>query len=603
LPEKELLKTALIQSVGSASVGDIRRQLSRDNVIRRERGGIRYATTKEVLREELSAFVRDGRGKFTMLGGVGNHALDGGLSSEQRDAALTIVSSRDRVTGLKGGAGTGKTRMMQATVKAIESGGKKVFTLAPSADASRGVLRSEGFANAETVERFLIDDKMQAQARGQVVWCDEAGLLSVKDMKRLFDAAKSQDIRIVLSGDTNQHMAVARGDAMRILERDAGIKTAQLKEIRRQTQDDYRQAVKAISEGDAPGRDGRTRLEEGIEKLDSIGAIIEAKNEGRFERIAADYAAVTAERKAGGALKTALVVSPTHAEAERVTDAIRTGLKSSGRLGKDEREFLTLRPKGLTQAERGDAGQFAPGMVVQFHQNAKGFKRGERVTVTAGDADTVEVRRKDGSVAALPLGQAEKFQLYDEARLRLAAGDKLRITQNGFTRETRRGALRSGGDRLNNGTIYEVAGFTRNGDIRLANGFTVQKDYGGIAHGYVVTSHASQGKTVDVSLIALGSQSLAAANREQFYVSVSRGREAVRLYTDDKAAVIDAVKASAARLSASELVQAIKAKPKRKPGIILQRLFGIERIQRAYRAWRERGREVMPYEREGISRG
>jgi hypothetical protein len=87
LPEKELLKTALIQSVGSASVGDIRRQLSRDNVIRRERGGIRYATTKEVLREELSmsAFVRDGRGKFTMLGGVGNHALDGGLSSEPRD--------------------------------------------------------------------------------------------------------------------------------------------------------------------------------------------------------------------------------------------------------------------------------------------------------------------------------------------------------------------------------------------------------------------------------------------------------------------------------------------------------------------------------------
>jgi hypothetical protein len=32
--------------------------------------------------------------------------------------------------------------------------GKEVFTFAPSAEASRGVLRKEGFANAETVERL-----------------------------------------------------------------------------------------------------------------------------------------------------------------------------------------------------------------------------------------------------------------------------------------------------------------------------------------------------------------------------------------------------------------------------------------------------------------
>jgi conjugative relaxase-like TrwC/TraI family protein len=604
LPEKELLKVALIQSVGSAGVKDIQAQLSRDNVIRRDRAGVRYATTKDVLHEEISmsSFVRDGRGKYPMLGGIGVRSLDAGLSREQQEAALTILSSRDRVTGLKGGAGTGKTRMMQATVRAIEANGKKVFTVAPSADASRGVLRSEGFANAETVERLLIDAKLQSQLRGQVIWCDEAGLLSVKDMKRLFDLARAQDARVVLSGDTNQHNAVSRGDALRILERDAGIKTAHLKEIRRQTDEGYRMAVKAISEGDAPGRDGRTRLEDGVRTLDGIGAIIETRGEGRFQKIASDYAAVTAERRADGAFKSALVVSPTHAEADRVSDAIRSALKAAGRLGKDEREFIALRPKGLTEAERGDPRQFAPGVVVQFHQNAKGFKRGERVTVAASDAETVHIKRKDGSVAALPLTEAKRFQLYDEAGLRLAAGDKLRITQNGFTKETRRGLLKSGGDRLNNGAIYEVAGFTRNGDIRLANGFTLQKDYGGIAHGYVVTSHASQGKTVDVALVALGSQSLAAANREQFYVSVSRGREAVRLYADDKAAMLDAVKASAARLSATELMQDAPTKPQCKPGI-LQRLFGLHRIQRAYQTWRERGREQMQHEREEVGRG
>ena len=43
----------------------------------------------------------------------------------------------------------------------------------------------------------------------------------------------------------------------------------------------------------------------------------------------------------------------------------------------------------------------------------------------------------------------------------------------------------------------------------------IPKNYGGITHGFVVTSHASQGKTVDVALVALGQESFAAANREQ----------------------------------------------------------------------------------------
>ncbi|MGB6690386.1 MAG: MobF family relaxase [Terracidiphilus sp.] len=284
VPEKDLLKTALIHSVGNASVGEVRGELSRDGIIRRERAGMRYATTRDVLREEISmtAFVRNGRGTRYKLGGENTTpALDPQLSQEQRDAALVILNSRDTVTALKGGAGTGKTRMMQATVAAIQATGKEVYAFAPSAEASRGVLRSEGFQDADTVERLLIDPEMQSKVRGHVLWVDEAGLLSVKDMKRLFDVAKAQDTRVILSGDTRQHNAVYRGDALRILERDAGMKTAELSTIRRQTNEVYREAVKAISEGDIPGRDGRTRLEAGIGMLDSMGAVIEAQGEAR----------------------------------------------------------------------------------------------------------------------------------------------------------------------------------------------------------------------------------------------------------------------------------------------------------------------------------
>jgi hypothetical protein len=299
---------------------------------------------------------------------------------------------------------------------------------------------------------------------------------------------------------------------------------------------------------------------------------------------------VTSAPKHGGVRKTALVVSPTNAEARHVTTAIRDALKAAGKLSTKEREFTSLRSRNLTEAERGDGANYREGEVIQFHQNAKGFKRGERVTVSNAGASPlagIHVTRSDGSAALLPYTETKKAQVYQPQTLALAGGDKLRITQNGFTQETRRGLLGNRGkDRLNNGAVYEVDGFTRGGDIKLTNGFVVPKNYGGLTHGYVVTSHASQGKTVDVSLVALGSESFTAANREQLYVSLSRGREAVRLYTDDKEAMFDAVQHSSARLSATELMQAKHPpKPKRKAGIA-ERLY--QGAQRVYYKLRER---------------
>jgi len=605
VPEKELLKTALIHSVGSANVNDVTRELSRPDILRRAKGGIRYATTRDVLDEEISMrdFVREGRGKYAKLGGAQTPPLDTALSTEQRKAAELILGSRDRVTALKGGAGTGKTKMLLSTVNAINSAGRDVHSFAPSADAA-AVLQKEGFGEAATVERLLVDPRMQQKVRGGVLLIDEAGLLSVKDMKRLFDVAGKQQARVILVGDSAQHHGVTRGDALRLLERDTGMKTATLKEIHRQTDADYRAAVKAIAEGDAPGANGGTRLEDGIKMLDDMGAITEASGEDRYRQIAADYAEATGTRKHGGAFMSALVVSPTHKEGEKVSEAIREELKAGGRLGLQEREFLSLRPLNLTEAQRGDKSSYQGGEIVRFVQNAKGFKRGEQVKVTGSDAAGVHIRRERGGAGLLPLNEAKKFQLYGEEKIALAAGDKLRITLNGFVeRETRRGLLgRQAKDRLDNGAVYQVDGFTRRGDIRLSNGFVVPKNYGGIAHGYVVTSHASQGKTVDVSLVALGSESFAAANREQLYVSVSRGREAVRLYTDDKAAMMDAVRASAARLSATELLGSEPEKPK--PSFT-ERLIRTGFVQRAYAALRERlaayARPVSQASREGLS--
>lgn len=127
----------------------------------------------------------------------------------------------------------------------------------------------------------------------------------------------------------------------------------------------------------------------------------------------------------------------------------------------------------------------------------------------------------------------------------LGTGDRIRITGNGKAMD---------GIHLFNGTAYDVTGFDRQGNIKLSNGSTLSAGYGHFTHGYVATSHSSQGKTADKVIISQSSMSFRASSMEQLYVSVSRGRQAVSIYTDDKESMMQAVHRSSQRVSATELV-------------------------------------------------
>lgn len=141
--------------------------------------------------------------------------------------------------------------------------------------------------------------------------------------------------------------------------------------------------------------------------------------------MAGDYLAAVSERKRDGKAKTALVVAPTHAEGDQITTHIREGLRQQGRLGDTERPVSILENANWTTAQRKDAKLYQPGLVVQFHQNVKGFKRGEKVQVLGQGNGVVTVQRADGKQAALRVAEAERFQVYKPAALELAAGDSV----------------------------------------------------------------------------------------------------------------------------------------------------------------------------------
>jgi hypothetical protein len=429
--------------------------------------------------------------------------------------------------------------MMRATIAAMKNGGqgREVFVFAPSAQASRRVLRDQGFANADTLERLLIDDKLQKQTQGCVIWVDEAGMVSSRSMQRLFDVARKQNARVVLSGDYRQHASVEAGDSFRLLESEAGVKLAELKEIHRQKDPGYKKAVADISKGTAKG------ARSGFDRLEKMGAIVEVSGEDRHRMLIGDYL------KAADDGRSALIIAPTHAEGERLTEELRGALKERGSIGR-ETSFMVRRSTGWTLAQKSDGRNYQPGMVVEFSQNTKGFTKGDKAVVVHGGNDVL-LQKQDGGQVPLDTGYADRFEVYRSRELAIGRGDRIRITKNGLARAE----AQTKGTKINNGDIFTVEGFTKEGDIRLGNGRLLAKDYGHFTPGYVDTSYASQGKTVDRVFIATGNESLAAVGQQQWYVSVSRGREQAKVYVDSKDDVRNAIARGTERLSAVELTQ------------------------------------------------
>ncbi|WP_367389090.1 MobF family relaxase [Lewinella sp. LCG006] len=510
-----------------------------------------YLTTKEALRaeEEMKAFAVSTRAQFEPINADYELQQDF-LNEGQRYAVQHTLTSEDQVMIISGGAGVGKTTLMKEVKAGVEASGRKLYAFAPSADASRGVLRDKGFEEADTIKKLLDDQQLQERLRDQVILIDEAGMVGNQTMNGVFQIAKTQNARVILSGDWKQHSSVESGDSLRLLEQHTQVPVARVNEIvRQQDKSAYKEAVGLLADGE---------YEQGFDRLDQMGSVVEIEDHTeRHERIASDYlrsikAPAVREGNGKQVPRSAIVVSPTHAEGRAITTAIRTRLKEEGIVQGEERKLNVLRNLSFTEAEKQDHLNYQEGMRIKFHRNYQGFKAGGIYNVSSVDKDgTVMVAdQATQKNTPLPFMAGNRYQVCQEEEIQLAQGDLIRITGNGQARE---------GQALNNGEGHTVKGFTPDGDIELSNGIILPKDYGSFTQGYYRTSHASQGKDAHDVLIAQSSTSFPASNEKQFYVSVSRGVKSCRIYTDDKQALKWAASQGADRLSATELLADQKA--------------------------------------------
>lgn len=495
--EHELLEAALVKGCGQLELAELRRAFARSEQL--VKVGSEYST-REILKTELTLIRHVNRGLNAAEPIAPRHRVTETLGADQRAALKLVLSSRDTITGLQGLAGAGKTTTLRELQAAVRQSGRALIVCAPSA-AATDVLRKEGFAEAVTVAKLLTSDA-PLPARSVLV-VDEAGTLGSADMLRVFVAAR--DARVVLVGDTGQHAPVAQGDALRIIEQHSGFRFGQLTEIRRQRSDELKETVALAA---------KQRTGEAFSRLLKAGEVIEHNDTAALhQKAAADYWEATQRGKA------ALVVSPTWAEIAAVTEAIRAKLREQKQLAAKEEKVRVFDPVGWTDAQKRLVDHYEPGLQLRFVKTTAQFKAGESVEVVGHAGKQLRVQRSDGRAVAFAPGRSpSSFEVGQKRELGVAAGDVLLLRANapGFV----------------NGERVTVKAAQRE-RITLTDGRELPRDYRTFSHGYAVTSHAAQGKTVDEVLVVASSQSFPAVSQEQFYVSISRARERARLYTDD----------------------------------------------------------------------
>jgi conjugative relaxase-like TrwC/TraI family protein len=543
--EHELWRHALEHARGrKVTVSDIQAVTNRRDYLRvKEQPG--KVTTREHLQREgdIIQIVKEGAGSCHPL--VWNpRRVNPQLDEEQRQALETLVSNTNQVSIFRGGAGTGKSFVLRELADQIRDAGQTVAVLAPQRQQVED-MEGAGFLSPVTVTNFLMKREL-AEAAAVIV--DEAGQIGGRQMLDLIRLVRERKARLILSGDTRQHGAVEASDALLAIERYSGVRPVELHNIRRQdpsrgqTVDErelikqYRQAVKLAASG---------KFDDSFVQLDKMGAVVLCGPADQADKLADEYLRL-AEKNLF-----AVVVSQTWAEVHRVNEQVRNKLKSKGLLGANDVPVQILEKIDLTNAQKRDERFYPADAVIVFNQKVRGAQSGARGKLD-GILKTGLLVEVDGRYVTVSDKMFDKITVCRPREIKVAEKDRLHLKANR--------KLASGG-RVTNGELVTVKSVGTDGKIKLADGRVLDASYREFLPGYAVTSYGSQGKTVDYVLFS-DSMVKAATSAEQWYVSISRGRRGIRIFTPDKEQLRENIRRSSHRQLATEFGGGFRQRPR-----------------------------------------
>ena len=467
----------------------------------------------------------------------------GALTKGQQEAAKLILGSKDRVVGVQGYAGTGKTTMLRRVKQLAEKNEYKIAGLAPSASAAQ-TLASEAGIETETLQRFLArnagvaegrlspkgERDMRAAFEKTVLIVDEGSLASTTQARDLLRIANTLRVpRLVLVGDKKQLDAVDAGKPFAQLQA-AGMRTAVMDEIMRQRDPDLKAAVEASLAGE---------IQQAFEKLgDSIAQVQPDNIAGA---VAARWLKLSREDRGRTG-----IMAPSHKLRNAVNGHIRERLEKEGQIRGPESTLQTLVSQGFTNAGKSVGKNYQRGNVVVFHRPYRrlGVEKGEERVVMASDPDSnrVILQGTDGQPIKWDprqiAGKRGGCEVYRTEEIQLRAGDRIRWTANDKAYG------------LVNSHTAEVTKITQDRiSLKLEDGreLNLNKNSQQMRHidyAWASTVHAFQGRTVDNVIAAMEANHPNLTTQKSFYVEISRARDRAELVTDNAMALKEQLEAA-----------------------------------------------------------
>ena len=457
------------------------------------------------------------------------------LNRAQQSVVEDVLSSPDRIQGIQGFAGAGKTTTLSVIRDAAESNGYAVEGFAPTSRAARQL--NEAGVESGTLQGFLARSPNPATLEQRhFYFVDESSLASTNQMRE-FLARLGPNDRVLLIGDTRQHQGVEAGRPFEQLQ-EAGMRTAKLDEIVRQKDPALKSAVELLAKG---------QVSAALESLQQQGRVKEIPGtEERIRAIARSY--VESPEKT-------LIVSPDNASRRELNVAVRQELKANGTLAPEDHTFRVLvQRQDMTGAERSWASHYEINDVVRYARGSKatGIEAGTYGAVAAINpaANLLTVEKSSGEQATYDPRRLTGVSVYREIDREFSVGDRIQFTAPD----------KSLG--VANRDLAAIESIAPDGRIsaRLDNNRQIEfnaQEHRHFDHGYAVTSHSSQGLTAERVLVNADTGVHPDLLNSRFgYVSISRASHEATLFTDDMNKLSPQLSADVSKTSALEISQA-----------------------------------------------
>ncbi|EDL3528951.1 conjugative transfer relaxase/helicase TraI [Salmonella enterica subsp. enterica serovar Newport] len=500
------------------------------------------------------------------------------LTSGQRAATRMILETKDRFTVVQGYAGVGKTTQFRAVMSAVnilpEGERPRVVGLGPTHRAV-GEMRSAG-VEAQTLASFLHDTQLQQRSgetpdfSNTLFLLDESSMVGNTDMARAYALIAAGGGRAVASGDTDQLQAIATGQPFRLQQTRSAADVAIMKEIVRQTPE-LRDAVYSLINRDVnkalsglenvkpvqvPRLKGAWAPENSVTEFSRLQerelakAAQEAEKKGEafpdvpvtlYEAIVRDYTGRTPDAR-----EQTLIVTHLNEDRRVLNSMIQDALAKPGEQQVTVPVLTTanIRDGELRRLSTWEAHPGALALVDNVYHRIAGISKEDGlITLEDQEGNTRLISPREAS--------AEGVTLYKPETIRVGTGDRMRFTKS----DPERGYVAN--------SVWTVTGVS--GDsVTLSDGKQTRVVRPGLDRAeqhidlaYAITAHGAQGASETFAIALEGTEGgrKQMAGFESAYVALSRMKQHVQVYTDDRQGWVKAINSAEQKGTAHDVLE------------------------------------------------